>query len=1072
MFTPPSRIYAVLVVAICLLISSSPTSRVVARNSTTTNAPADDANAALEQGKRLLRRMQADLAYNSLQSALETFTRDGNKQGMAAAQDAMGDLYTLNGQYLQAIKFYRSAQTGFQQLNDTSNSNAVLAKIGEHYFLLGDLPQARTAFASMTVVKPEQALKDATGEGGTPSGKGQATALGAAALASIASCLKANTPGSNDNNRQDPPNQGHSPETPYGSGRLDLRITNEEGEAVKGVQAQLQSKRPGDIFCDCWNTSDEFGRALMPPLHIAPQVKVVLKAPGLPKQELMLTAQDLAQPVRVVLSKTGARIAQQVQQQFLSNIASPCFNFYRALIAFGTSELGQARADFYDDKLPQARARYENLITQLSLPGFENLDAVPLFRTAARTALGDIAFKEGKYQEAVKLYKEAADGATKDRRPDLQWAAQRGLGRSLWRQSLQGANQQQAIQLRNEAYLAYQQALRTIEKIRAGSLRADEVRSNFLASTKDVYDEAGAVLAQLALAASGPTAGADAGGKAVTLTAMSFAGDGYKTIDQGRARSLLEMLGEAHAGITEGVPADLVKRRGEIVDRQQEIAEMLMGVALPDKPPTKAVPELEAELDALSLEYDGLENRIRTSNPRYGSLAGVNLSSLADVQQKILDADTALLMYSLGTDESYLWVVTQKTVAVSRLPGRAIIEDLVLKVRAQLVPGTSQRGLAGIELASDTTRSLDIANDGQPTPRLNQARDAGAYARAAYDLYNTILKPAAELVEGKRLMVVADGALNYVPYAALVTSVPDGKADFSSLPYLIKTHEVVYAPSASVVNEAHQNALKNRQPSGGAGSSSSMLIIADPVFSSSDVRLRLDGATITPVADTKGTATRQLTLDAAVGDVLGKSASASLNIPRLINTRSEATDIAQLARKSQGKADVWLDLDASENNVLTRDVRGYRIVHFATHGLLNTEHPDFTGLVLSLVGSPSGDGFLRVNEIFNMKLGTPFVMMSACETGLGREKRGEGIIGLTRAFMYAGAPTVGVTLWAVADRSTATLMTDFYTAYLANNQATPSAALRDAQLKMISNPSLSAPYYWAPFVIVGDWSRN
>jgi CHAT domain-containing protein len=355
---------------------------------------------------------------------------------------------------------------------------------------------------------------------------------------------------------------------------------------------------------------------------------------------------------------------------------------------------------------------------------------------------------------------------------------------------------------------------------------------------------------------------------------------------------------------------------------------------------------------------------------------------------------------------------------------------------------------------------------------LNQARDPDAYARAAYELYNAVLKPAAELVEGKRLLVVADGALNYVPFAALVTSMPTDKADFSSLPYLIKTHEVVYAPSASVVNEVHQNALKSRQSSGGAGSSSSMLIIADPVFSSSDVRLRLNGATITPVADTKGTVTRQLTLDAAVSDVLGKSPSAALNIPRLINTRSEATDIAQLVGKSQSKADVWLDLDASENNVLTRDVRSYRIVHFATHGLLNTEHPDFTGLVLSLVGSPSGDGFLRVNEIFNMKLGTPFVMMSACETGLGREKRGEGIIGLARAFMYAGAPTVGVTLWAVADRSTATLMTDFYTSYLSNNQATPSAALRDAQLKMISNPKLSAPYYWAPFVIVGDWSRN
>jgi CHAT domain-containing protein len=136
---------------------------------------------------------------------------------------------------------------------------------------------------------------------------------------------------------------------------------------------------------------------------------------------------------------------------------------------------------------------------------------------------------------------------------------------------------------------------------------------------------------------------------------------------------------------------------------------------------------------------------------------------------------------------------------------------------------------------------------------------------------------------------------------------------------------------------------------------------------------------------------------------------------------------------------------------------------------LNAERPQFTGIVLSLIGNKNQDGFLRTDEIFNLRLGSPLVMLSACETGLGKEKRGEGVMGLTRAFMYAGAPTVGVSLWSVADKSTADLMTDFYRRLFAAGDPSPSSALREAQLSMIGGKKYSAPFYWAPFVLVGDW---
>ena len=197
------------------------------------------------------------------------------------------------------------------------------------------------------------------------------------------------------------------------------------------------------------------------------------------------------------------------------------------------------------------------------------------------------------------------------------------------------------------------------------------------------------------------------------------------------------------------------------------------------------------------------------------------------------------------------------------------------------------------------------------------------------------------------------------------------------------------------------------------------------------------------------------------------TASAGFHLARLSGTRTEADEIAKLA--GTNKPDVWIDLNANEDNVRARDLTSYRYIHVATHGLLDAERPQFTGVVLSLVGNKSNDGFLRTDEIFNLKLGAPLVMLSACETGLGKEKRGEGVIGLTRAFMYAGAPTVGVSLWSVADKSTAELMTDFYRRLLASSPQPPASALRDAQLAMITGKTHSAPFYWAPFVLVGEW---
>jgi CHAT domain-containing protein len=345
-----------------------------------------------------------------------------------------------------------------------------------------------------------------------------------------------------------------------------------------------------------------------------------------------------------------------------------------------------------------------------------------------------------------------------------------------------------------------------------------------------------------------------------------------------------------------------------------------------------------------------------------------------------------------------------------------------------------------------------------------------AYAEAAHALYKSAVEPAAPLFKSSRLLVVADGALNYVPFDALVSAQPADGADFSTLAYLLKTNETIFAPSASVVA-----AIRRQRESATQGVG--MLVVADPVFDPSDTRAGAAGS-----QTAGGDAGRAPGFDSALADVAeGAQAAPSptetgarrVALVRLTGTREEAQQIAKLAAGAGRKADVWLDLAANEGELEARDLRQYRVLHFATHGLLNAERPQFTGVVLSLVGNGAGsDGFLRTDEVFNLRLGSPLVMLSACETGLGREKRGEGVMGLTRAFMYAGAPTVGVSLWSVADRSTAELMTDFYRNLLVAQAPPPASAMRAARLSMIAGKKYSAPFYWAPFVLVGDWKEG
>jgi CHAT domain-containing protein len=1003
------------------------------------------ARAALSQGKAFLRRNRADQARGYLETALSLFSQTGDKSGEAAVHDALGDIYIRYAQYGVALRHYQNSYAAFSASRESSNSDTMLIKIGEAYYLMGETSEARTAFARVSE-KNRSALAIILENGGMERGM---NALGASSegQSSTVTNVTIDSPGEVSCFRPtkgSPLSMGYAPTEPDGMGRLDVRVFDKVGNPVEGARVMLESKRRNGYTCYVEGITDSFGRVVLPPLNIG-ELKLKVRADGFLTQQLKPAAEELALPVLITL--------QASQANYLANHVKPCLDLYRLFINYATSEFGMGRADYFDNQLDSAQNHFKNVLAAASVPRMRNLRQMRRFRVAARTSMADVASRQGHYTDALKLYSEATDGARQDGRVDLTWASQRGAGRTLWTLAGQETDAMKAAKYRDEALGAYRLSLQIIETILAGSLHSDEARTSFLATTKDVFDEASSALAEMAMplmsSASSPLTG----------QALEYAAEAYKITEQGRARSLLDLLGETRIEISEGVPPELLKRKADNQARQQEIAQLLTGISLEDDKIDGTIEELEAELDTLFIEYADLEKRIRAVSPRYASLTKAQPLTLAAVQQQVLDDKTVLLEYSLGKEQSYLWAVTKSGATLSRLAARSVLEQRAAELRDQIVPHSLRRSI--IDLASDQSQRGLAVDRGVGLATTPAAQDASTFAATANTFYKMAVEPAASIIGDKRLLIVAEGALSYIPFEALVTRAPES-ADYTTLSYLIKTNEVVYAPSASIVAALRQqNTATTASRAGGA-----ILLVADPIFDASDPRV-LGGR------ERGGEATRGLSLGIALADVAGTQAegtySSKLKLMRLTGTRTEAQQIAEFARASGLKTDLWLDLEASEANVMSSDMRQYRILHVATHGILNIKHPQFTGLVLSLVGNRKGDGFLRTDEVFNLRLGAPLVILSACETGLGKEKRGEGVIGLTRAFMYAGAQTVGVSLWSVADRSTAELMSNFYKRLLLRQGTPSSAALRDAQLDMITDDRFSAPFYWAPFVLFGDW---
>jgi CHAT domain-containing protein/Tfp pilus assembly protein PilF len=501
----------------------------------------------------------------------------------------------------------------------------------------------------------------------------------------------------------------------------------------------------------------------------------------------------------------------------------------------------------------------------------------------------------------------------------------------------------------------------------------------------------------------------------------------FEVLEGSRARTLFEMLEQAQVDTERGAdPAirERARKLRRLLNAKTEYRIRLVGGAGSDQ----QLALVDKEIEELLLQYQQVESQLRSSSPAYAALTQPRKLGVFEIQS-LLDANSLLLEYSLGEERSYVWAVTGKSLRAYVLPKRGEIEAAAQRVYDLLALKNRIANKEGEDGANTAERK---------------------YVEAANELSEMVIGPVAHLLTGKRLLIVSDGALQYIPFAAL--PMPGNRAGL--VPLIVK-HEIINLPSASVLAELRQQKI-GRSPAPMA-----VAVLADPIFDPTDERLKKFHLQ-------KSSSSRWDSNVIRSARDLDTTREAKPYLSRLLYTRNEAD--AVMAVTPPGKGMLAVDFDASRAVATNPALAKYRIVHFATHGIIDDRHPELSGLVLSLVnkqGKPQ-DGFLKLQDIYSMRLPVDLVVLSGCETGLGEQISGEGLLSLTRGFMYAGAIRVVASLWSVSDVATASLMADFYRA-MERDGMRPAAALRAAQIQMWKQKQWSSPYYWAAFQIQGEW---
>lgn len=492
-----------------------------------------------------------------------------------------------------------------------------------------------------------------------------------------------------------------------------------------------------------------------------------------------------------------------------------------------------------------------------------------------------------------------------------------------------------------------------------------------------------------------------------------YVAEALEVSERSRARALMDLVSEAALtqadGAGDGHDATLNKHYEEMAEARYRLNQELNTAE--EERRDEVIQAIRHELAEIENELNLAQIAYRKAHPDLANLADPRILLAGDIQG-MLGAESALLHYSLGEPNSYLWRVSFSSIEGWPLAGKHIIE-------------TEARAL--YELLA--------------RPAFSEA-DRDTIESTIKGLSRLLLEPLGSL-EHERIIVVADGVLQYIPFSTLLKP---GSGDGGET--LLTGHEVIYLPSSSVVAALQDDRGEQRAPD------KRIAIFADPVFELSDRRFK-DAGPVT--GETEGQGTR--------GSLTRTSPD---ELKRLPATSMEADAIASLVPPSERM--LATGFNASRNNVLEANLGDYALVHFATHGLIDSRYPALSAMAFSRFdreGQPL-NALLHLHDIYKLDLNAELVTLSACSTALGREISGEGLSGLTQGLMHSGSKSVLASLWQVPDRATAELMRLFYQNLLEKEQK-PAAALRNAQLDLSSRKRWQGPYFWSAFVLQGDW---
>ncbi|MBL1198988.1 MAG: tetratricopeptide repeat protein [Nostoc sp. GBBB01] len=576
-----------------------------------------------------------------------------------------------------------------------------------------------------------------------------------------------------------------------------------------------------------------------------------------------------------------------------------------------------------------------------------------------------------------------------------------------------------------------QTTIKIVENIR-GNVQSDELRTSYFATVQNYYKFYIDLLMQLH--EKDPTKVCEFNIQDLKIKDRCDA-VALHISERARARSLVELLKAGNVNLRKNVDPQLLAEERRLQNKlklqETRLSEFLSREKLP---PTELINKTNQEITNLLQESQQITAKIRAANPERAELTNPkDILQLPEIQQQ-LDKDTILLQYSLGKERSYLWVVTPNFLESYELPG----EEKIVKAANDLN-----------SLLQPKEKKVLLIQGGTPE---DNAQTFAETEKAVNVLSEIILKPLTGKLGNKRLVIVADGILHQVSFAAL----NEPKKSPASTEYqpLVVNHEIVNLPSISSI-ATHRKKLKTRDVA-----PKTLAVLANPVFTVDDPRLK--NGQLSSV---------ETNLDRSI---VQRNTNREKLDP-LPGTKEEGEAILELVNSPSEKLSAF-DFDANYNFATSKQLRQYRHLLFATHGIFDPVNPASSGIVLSLVdkqGKPQTRSFLRLNDIFNLDLPAELIVLSACESGRGEDVQGEGLVGLTRGFMYAGAARVTVSLWNAKDQSTKELMIAFYKQMLEQKKS-PAAALNFAQRQMwlrkdLPDTAWKHPRYWAAFTMQGEW---